>query len=126
MKLRIHGNSVRLRLRRSEIEAFAQQGRLEEKLDIGAGTFRYVLATHEGDAVEVDFDCGELLIHLPTAQAKAWVSGEEVGIYAKTATVEVILEKEFRRTSQKTEFDEDLYPNPRAGKHLEQIETVRN
>jgi hypothetical protein len=95
-------------------------------LDIGAGTLCYVLATHEGDAVEADFDCGELLVHIPAGQAKAWVSGEEIGIYAKTATVEVILEKEFRRTSQKTEFDEDLYPNPRAGKHLEQILSSSN
>jgi hypothetical protein len=124
MKLRIHGNSIRLRLRRSEIEAFGRKGKLEEKLDIGAGTLRYALDSYDGDKVQVDFDCGELLIHVPAAQASAWVNGEEVGIYEKTPTAEVILEKEFRRTSQRTEFDEDLYPNPRAGKHLEQIQAI--
>lgn len=123
MKLRIHGNSVRLRLRRSEVERFAKEGLLEESLMIGGGKLGYKLVRAEVEAVQADFDSGLLHVSLPTAQAEAWVNSEEVGIYAQTPTVEVILEKEFRRTSLKSEFDEDLYPNPRAGKHLQQIES---
>ncbi len=122
MKLRVHGNSIRLRLRRSEVERFGQDGLLEESLTIGAGKLGYKLVRTDVDSVQADFESGVVCIYLPAAEADAWVSGNEVGIYAKTSTVDVILEKEFRRTSQKSEFDEDLYPNPRAGKHLQQID----
>ncbi|MCU0226136.1 MAG: hypothetical protein MUF01_00735 [Bryobacterales bacterium] len=122
MKLRVHGNTVRLRLRKSEIDRFANEGILEEGLRIGAGDLGYRLERFDGDEVQADFDSGVLRIYVPSAVAADWVHSEEVGIYATTPTVEVILEKEFRRTSQKTEFDADLYPNPRAGKHLQQIE----
>lgn len=122
MKLRVHGNSVRLRLRRSEVERFGKEGVLEESLRIGAGQLGYRLLRSKETAVQADFESGVVCIYVPEAMADAWVNGEDVGIYATTPTVEVLLEKEFRRTSQKTEFDEDLYPNPRAGKHLQQIE----
>lgn len=123
MKLRVHGNSVRLRLRRSEVERFGKDGVLAESLRIGAGELGYRLQRSDVDAVQADFESGVVCIYVPEGVADAWVSGEDVGIYATTPTVEVLLEKEFRRTSQKTEFDEDLYPNPRAGKHLQQIES---
>ena len=122
MKLRVHGNSVRLRLRRSEVERFGKEGQLEESLQIGAGRLGYRLLRSAVTAVEADFEFGVLRIEVPAAEADAWVNGDEVGIYVQTPTVEVLLEKEFRRTSQKSELDEDLYPNPRAGKHLQQIE----
>ncbi|MCW5964792.1 MAG: hypothetical protein KIT83_12190 [Bryobacterales bacterium] len=123
MKLRIHGNSVRLRLRRSEVERFAKDGLLEESLVIGSGELGYKLVRTDAETVGAEFNSGVLHVSVPSLQADAWVSGDEVGIYAQTSTVEVILEKEFRRTSNKSEFDEDLYPNPRAGKHLQQIES---
>ena len=114
---------MRLRLRRSEVERFSKAGHLEESLQIGAGRLGYELLRTDVAAVHADFESGLLRIQVPAAQADAWVSGEEVGIYAQTPTVEVILEKEFRRTAQQSEFDEDLYPNPRAAKHLEQIDS---
>lgn len=123
MKLRVHGNSVRLRLRKSEVDRFGRSGVLEERLRIGAGTMGYTLRSVPGDVIEADFESGVLTVYIPEAQARAWTEGEEIGIYVQTPTVEVILEKEFRRTSHQSEFDEDLYPNPRAGKHLQQIES---
>jgi hypothetical protein len=37
MKLRLQGNSVRLRLTRSEVERLREIGRVEESVDFGAG-----------------------------------------------------------------------------------------
>ncbi len=122
MKLRVHGNSIRLRLRKSEIDRFAAEGLLEESLRIGAGRLGYRLERFDGTEVQADFDSGVVRIYVPAPIADAWVNTDEVGIYATTPTVEVLLEKEFRRTSQKSQFDEDLYPNPRARKHLQQID----
>lgn len=122
MKLRIHGNSVRLRLRKSEIARFAAEGRLTESLAIGGGELRYELLAADVPETTADFSGGALVIRVPVDQARAWCETSEVGIYAKTPTVEVVLEKEYRRTSARTPYDEDLYPNPRAGKHLQQID----
>ncbi|MDZ7639441.1 MAG: hypothetical protein U5J83_14495 [Bryobacterales bacterium] len=122
MKLRVHGNSIRLRLRKSEIARFAAQGKLTEALVVGSGELGYRLIRAEVPETTVELTGGLLVIQVPAAQAREWCESDEVGIYAQTPTVEVILEKEFRRTSARTEFDEDLYPNPRAGKHFQQIE----
>ena len=40
MKLRIHDNSVRFRLRKSDVAELAAQGRLEAQLQVTAGAAR--------------------------------------------------------------------------------------
>lgn len=122
MKLRVHENSVRLRLRKSEVVRFAEEGRLEEALSIGSGALRYELVVDDVRETSANFTGGTLTITVPRNDAKRWCESEEVGIYVQTPTVEVILEKEFRRTSMRGKYDEDLYPNPRAGKHFQQID----
>jgi hypothetical protein len=122
MKLRMHENSVRLRLRKSEVARFAEEGRLAEAISIGSGALRYELLVADVQETTVDFAGGTLTIAVPRSEAKRWCETDEVGIYVQTPTVEVILEKEFRRTSMRGKYDEDLYPNPRAGMHFQQID----
>ena len=45
MKLRIRGNSIRLRLTQSEVARVAMGGSLESQTDFGARTFRFALVT---------------------------------------------------------------------------------
>ena len=46
MKLRFQFNSIRLRLKRSEVDQLARAGRVEEKIILGQGAiFLYVLET---------------------------------------------------------------------------------
>jgi len=44
MKLRIKGNSIRLRLLKSEVEKFAEDGRISDETSFGKNAFRYTLA----------------------------------------------------------------------------------
>ena len=44
MKLRIKGNSIRLRLLRSEVEEFAEGGSISDETRFGANALRYTLA----------------------------------------------------------------------------------
>ena len=43
MKIRIKGNSVRVRLTRSEVDHFAETGYLEESTEFGNSHFLYAL-----------------------------------------------------------------------------------
>ena len=79
MKLRISGNSLRLRLTRSEVEEFASTGTYESSIDIGgAGHACYVadkrLGTNELVVVQ-GHDHPLLLRQSLKAQAASWVSG---------------------------------------------------
>lgn len=47
MKLRIRGNSIRLRLTQSEVARVAMNGSLESQTDFGARAFHFALVTRD-------------------------------------------------------------------------------
>jgi len=120
MKLRIKGNSIRLRLTRSEVAAVAAKGWLENRTDLGNRTFAYAV-TVSGSANELsarfDDDCITVVVAKPSVVS--WASGEEVGLYGEQVTSDgktlaIALEKDFRCLDRSgSEDDEaDNYPHP--------------
>ncbi len=82
MKLRIRGDSVRLRLTRGDVRALLDTGAVDDETRFpGGSTFRYRL-TARADCSEVGaaFAGGTLTVALPTALARAWGESEDVGI----------------------------------------------
>lgn len=114
MKLRLNENSVRLRFRRSEVLSLSQNGSVSVTLRFPGGqplTFQAVAASVPQP--EVIFDGGTVEVRVPAEQARAWFTAETVGIYGRHDGLEVMLEKDFRRSSLPSPDDEDRYPNPR-------------
>jgi hypothetical protein len=123
MKLKLHGNSIRLRLTRREIAEFAQTGRLEETFACGSGRrFAYGIERSEAaSAIGVRASEAGIYVVLPSALAAEWTGTDRVGVSGEVAfddgqSVAVLAEKEFRRVHG-ANSDPDLYPNP-----LEQAE----
>lgn len=115
MKMRLNDNSVRLRCRRSEVAEFGSMGRVESvTLFPGGREFRVILVAGEVDGPEVTFEGDRLTITLPAATGAGWASGDAVGIYGQDGPLEILVEKDFRRTSLPSPDDADRYPNPRA------------
>ena len=119
MKLRIHENSIRLRLNRKEVAQFAANARLEQALEWGSGPqdrLVYGLEASES-ASEVTVRCSgqSIVIILPAALAQTWTSSDRVEVAADVSVAEkhlsILVEKEFRRLHG-AKFDPDLYPNP--------------
>ena len=115
MKLRVHGNSVRLRLTRGEVERLRDTGRVEGVVDFGGGetlTYRLVSRTEPGP-VRAGFRKGVVTASISAEEAQAWTSSDEVGIYGRSGAVMVSIEKDFRCLIRPLDQQEqDAYPHP--------------
>ncbi len=123
MKLRIRGNSIRLRLTRSEVEQLGRTGTVSEDVEFGATSpgFCYQLsATDDNIATHAKFEDHCLSISVPASQAERWIGSDEVGIEEmqsidKNKFLRILVEKDFAcLTERDGEEESDAFPNPAA------------
>ena len=120
MKLRIKGNSIRLRLTQSEVEQVGQGQAVQEFVSFGPQTprFLYTLATSDLDQVSARYQEHELKVIIPKKEAKQWAATDQVGIEENLeleggATLYVLIEKDFQCLHKRsTEDESDHFPNP--------------
>lgn len=116
MKLRIRGNSVRLRLTRTEVAALAATGIVEESTEfLGSGTFVYAVTAADGEDVSASFVDGRVEVAIPSDRVASWSSGDDVGIAAECGLLKVLVEKDFNcLTPRDTAEDADTFPHPKS------------
>ena len=118
MKLRMHGNSLRLRLNRAEVSQLAETGRVEEVVQFAPNVaFRYALETAtDADAPRALYDNGGVRVLVPAAAAREWASTERVAIAGEQTTLNILVEKDFRCLHGESEPDADAFPNPASAR----------
>jgi len=123
MKLRIQGNSIRLRVSRSELAAFVETGRLEETVYFGPQvetSLTYALVRDASlKSVAVSSRGNEIAVAVPAAAAEAWSSTNQVGISGEIdlgilGTLSVLVEKDFACLDRPDKENKDTFPNPLA------------
>ena len=119
VKLRIRGDSLRLRLTRGEVDQLRETGEVSETVHFGARDLAYALVRGPVDAPTARFDADRIEIVLPAATADAWASSEQVGIEAEQAlasgSLRLLIEKDFQCLAPRGgEDDSDAFPNPGA------------
>jgi len=114
MKLRLQGNSVRLRLTRSEVERLRETGLVEESVNFGAGAaLAYRLQSRpEQGPVEAACRQGIMTVSVDQETAQAWAGSDEVGLYAQSGALAISVEKDFRCLTHPREDERDAYPHP--------------
>jgi hypothetical protein len=123
MKLRIKGNSIRLRLLQSEVNQLGEGKKVEE---ITLFSFKQQLTyslsvSHNINEPKAEFLNGNLTVLLPLATAKNWANSQQVGIetYQETGNGEklhILIEKDFRCLDAEPPEDQtDNFPNPKEG-----------
>ena len=123
MKLRIKGNSLRLRISRSEMETLVSSGSIEDTIYFAVGpeakltyTLRHALATSD---VHVEYLPQQVHVVVSTEAAKSWAASDQVGIYGSSETsagpLELVVEKDFACLDGENPLDDDAFPNPNAG-----------
>jgi len=120
LKLRIRENTLRLRLGRSEVESFKQSGSISSRIKLTKsplGSLVYELRHASVDSPELTFSNGKFTCTLPSKEVIAWENSEQVGIYHSIRieegyNLELILEKDFKCLIERSDDDEDGYPNP--------------
>jgi hypothetical protein len=124
MKLRLQSNSIRLRLKRGEVEQLAKSGHVEEKIIIGAAPgdiFRYALQSSRAvSAPQAILEKQGIFVLVPIESVSRWASGDDVGIEAKLPVgdgrqLQVLIEKDFACLTGPAEENIDTFPNPLAG-----------
>ena len=113
MKLRIHADSLRLRLSQSEVAEIAHAGKLEDSISFSGGQrLIYALEAAEIPSMEAKFVDGRMHISIPAETMRKWASSDEVGIEGATPTLRVLIEKDFQCLHTEGERDTDAFPNP--------------
>lgn len=111
MKLRLHKNSIRLRLSQPEVEkigkGLALMETLETSLD-GISNFSYCLQPMAYcEEIGAEFEQNILKISLPMDQAEAWAKTDNVGItHVTNNRVTILIEKDFQCLHQRPGEDE--------------------
>ncbi len=123
MKLRIKGNSLRLRVSPSEMEQLLQCGRVEETIYFGedeGARFTYALehSAHAG-AMTVLYRPQEVTVLVSSREARNWAESNDVGLYGATGSghgpLELAIEKDFACLDKKGTENADTFPNPKQG-----------
>ena len=123
MKLRMRGDSLRLRLGPAELARLIETGRVEETVHLGPSVkdrFTYSLE-HDTQSASIStrYSDGELVVVLPTELARAWASGIETGVYGGietgSSTLEIAVEKDWACLDKGDAENEDTFPNPKQG-----------
>ncbi|HEY4046880.1 MAG TPA: hypothetical protein VGM27_08440 [Acidobacteriaceae bacterium] len=121
MKLRIQGNSLRLRVARSELARLTNGERVEEMIHFApepSAALRYVLASSsETDSVNVSYLPGEILVIVGSEQLRIWSAEDQVGIYATLdlgsfGSLAISVEKDFACLDGSDEKNRDTFVNP--------------
>jgi len=120
MKLRIRGNSIRIRLGQTEVARLADGQSVEQITEFSSQSAlrNIVEPTTEVHCVQATFDRGCVLIRLPLDKAKDWANSDRVGIEAEQAVADqrllkILIEKDFECLHSRVESITDAYPNPR-------------
>jgi len=103
MKIRIRGDSLRLRLSQSDVQALDREGVVGDELHFPAGTaLRCELRVVDGtDRLDAAFDRHTIGVTMPRAWARRLVDTDEVGVKSDVAleggrTMVLLVEKDFR------------------------------
>jgi hypothetical protein len=119
VKLRIHGNALRLRLNQAEVAQFSKTGFLEEAVEFGSGaslTFS-LESLSDLETPQALYQDSWLRVQVPASKADQWITTDLVGLEGEQALgdgkhLSVLIEKDFQCVHGAEPQDPDAYPNP--------------
>jgi hypothetical protein len=117
MKLRIQGNSIRVRLTQTEVNYLGEGGECVSNLDFPNGnrlSYRLSVAAELG----CHFSDNIITVSLAETAVKGWATSYQVGIKGDLSLengdkLSILVEKDFQCLSERAEDESDLFPNPK-------------
>ncbi|WKN42561.1 DUF7009 family protein [Tunicatimonas pelagia] len=122
MKLRIKGNSLRLRLTQAEVQRISEGESVREVMNIGGGnpSFIYSLTIHANQLpVAVVYQNHEIHVTISRQVSRQWATTNQISIEENIPTedrhsLHVLIEKDFRCLHRNVQDEPDQFPNPKA------------
>jgi hypothetical protein len=115
MKLRIKGNSLRLRLTQKEAALVRNRGLVESHIEFAPDrSLAYLIeGSPNAETMSAPFDGYAIRVTIPTHELTDWVESDQVGIEARSKTgLELLVEKDFKCLHRSVEQEPDAYPHP--------------
>jgi hypothetical protein len=122
MKLRMRGDSIRLRLTQGEVAALVEEGRVEELVTFGPGvSLSYAIVCASGASkIDAILEQGtRVVVRAPESLVQAWAKDpKEVGFettqdVGNGKTLRILVEKDFACLVERPHEDNaDAFPNP--------------
>ena len=120
MKVRIQGNSIRLRLKQEEVACLAQQKSVEARMAFGPDAdsqhLVYRIDVADVEAMGVAYQAHCVTVILPQSLGQGWDTSSEVGFEDEVrlengGIMHVLMEKDFKCLEVRAD-EGDCYPNP--------------
>jgi len=125
MKLRIKGNSLRLRVSQSELARLQAGHEVEEMVRFGPANdahLRYSLRgkSPSDEALMVLYENQHVAVVLSEDAVRTWAQDDQVGVYVSVKVspeehLDVIVEKDFACLDGSDQDNNDAFPNPQSG-----------
>ena len=118
MKLRIKGNSVRMRLSKTEVEELVSGSLLQESTSFGNASFGYAIQpVNQGEFLTAGFDKNVITLYVPVSLLKEWSTNSVVGFESKmplenSGHLHLLLEKDFKCLDESYDDQSDFFDNP--------------
>lgn len=116
MKLRCTHNSIRLRVRKSDLGRLKQAGTVSETVNFGQQTaFGFALKIdRQTNAITATYHQGTITVSLPQAQAEQWMTSNQVGLETTAELtngeqLHLLVEKDFPCIDRDNEDKSDTF-----------------
>ena len=119
MKIRIQGNSIRIRLSKTEVDTLSDGGFLEDQTSFGNTSFIYRLKSKaDQSALSATYEDHQITMYVPEKFLSDWPDNNIVGLDAnmpvgETKTLYLLLEKDFKCLDNVSEDQSDNFENPK-------------
>ena len=114
MKIRLFGDSIRLRLTQVEVQAIAAGGTIESVIPFPGEALACTVQPSTGPLLEARHQGGRITILVPPRDAAHWAASEDEGLYS-TGVLRIALEKDYRCIHKPDSPDNaGTFPNPLA------------
>ena len=115
MKLRIKGNTIRIRLSETEVNLLAEGKPVIEETHFPSSKLTYKIEPSELDSV--DFINEVVSVKLTQSEINKWAATDEVTITKEVAIpnddiLSILGEKDFKCLTVRPEDESELFPNP--------------
>jgi hypothetical protein len=118
MKIRIQGNSIRIRLSKSEVDKLVNEGVVEEKTSFINASFAYSITKNKTlTELAASYENNQIVVQVPASFLLNWSTNQVIGFDAniqikETETLYLLVEKDFKCLDNVKEDQSDNFDNP--------------
>lgn len=116
MKLRCTANSIRLRVRKSDLETLQDQGEVSTSIHFAPGIkLEYVLRTGQVPTLQASYTARQIILVVPRDLALDWINSDKVSMehqqtYGEEQYLDLLVEKDFPcRHTGETDLEDTFF-----------------